>query len=334
MRSGERPSVPSPDDATFGAASRNGKQRAEIPTYYDRPMLKAPHWEWNVVTYLFLGGIMGGLGLIQLLAKTEKESGRKLKRSVRYTSFALAAANPAILITHLGRPERFLHMLRIVKFKSPMSLGVWGLVFYSGAAGANVVRELAIDGQIPRWLRFFAPGFMSPAQALLGVFTAGYTGVLLTATANPFWGSGKRHIPSASVASGLASACALSSLLCVIEGNTQPLHQLEQLEMIAGAAELLILTDFEKREPVYTKPFFGGARGKKLKTYTMAAGTLAPMALNLLGSIVKLPKPIDALRVAAASVLTLVGGYVLRESLIEAGKESARDPHAAFRQPQ
>ncbi len=327
-------SIPSPDDAFLGATSKNGESRANIPTYYDRPMLKAPHWEWNVITYLFLGGIMGGLGLVQLLAQSDRESERKLKRTARFTSFALAAANPALLISHLGRPERFLHMLRIVKFKSPMSLGVWGLVLYSGAAGTNVVRELAVDGRIPRWMRFFAPGFMSPVQAMLGAFMAGYTGVLLTSTANPFWGSGKRHIPAMSVCSGLASACALLSLLSTIEGNTEPLHKLERLEMVAGAAEILILTDFERRAPEYTKPFFRGPRGEKLRTHTMAAGTLVPIALNLLGSIIRLPKPIDALRVAAASLLTLAGGYVLRESLIEAGKESARDPHAAFRQPQ
>jgi hypothetical protein len=65
----------------------------------------------------------------------------------------------------------------------------------------------------------------------------------------------------------------------------------------------------------------------------MVAGTLAPIVLNILGSIVKLPKPLDALRVAAASMLTLAGGYVLRESVIEAWKASARDPLAAFTQP-
>ena len=136
--------VLSPDEAYFGAASRNGD--APVPTYYDRPMLKTPHWEWNVVTYLFLGGIMGGLGLIQLLCRLERREDRTLKRAARISSFVLAAANPGILITHLGRPERFLNMLRIVKFKSPMSMGVWGLVLYSGAAGANTVRELAISG--------------------------------------------------------------------------------------------------------------------------------------------------------------------------------------------
>ncbi len=304
-----------------------------MPTYYDRPMLKAPHWEWNVVTYLFLGGIMGGLGLIQLLANPQKAPERRLKRTTRVTSFILAAANPGILITHLGKPERFLHMLRIVKFKSPMSLGVWGLVFYSGAAGANMVRELAIDGVLPRWLRFIAPGFMGPAQALLGAFTAGYTGVLLSATANPFWASGKRHIPAISVSSGLASACALSNLLSLIEGNDAVTHKLERLEMVAGAAELGLIADFARQSGDFGKPFFEGEHGTMLRNITIAGGIVAPFALNLFGNLIKLPKPVDALRVATASLLTLAGGYALRHCLIEAGKKSSRDPRAATRPP-
>jgi formate-dependent nitrite reductase membrane component NrfD len=325
-------SIPSPDDATFGAASRNGE--APPPTYYERPLLKAPHWEWNVVTYLFLGGIMGGLGLIQLVANPARPEERRLKRTARITSFILAAANPAILISHLGRPERFLNMLRIVKVKSPMSLGVWGLVFYSGAAGANVIREFAVIGVLPRWMRFIAPGFMVPAQALLGAFTAGYTGVLLSASANPFWGSGKRHIPAVSVCSGLASACALSAFLSTIGNNHQVVRKLERLEMIAGLTELAILADFYRTSGDYGKPFFSGARGERLRTVTMLAGTIVPFSLNLIGAVVKLPKPVDAVRTAIGSLLTLAGGYVLRESLIEAGKASAGDPRAAFRQPQ
>jgi formate-dependent nitrite reductase membrane component NrfD len=291
----------------------------DAPTYYDRPLLKAPHWEWNVVTYLFMGGVMGGLGLIQLLADPKRDGDKRLRRSVRIASLALAAANPGVLITHLGRPERFLHMLRIVKLKSPMSLGVWGLVFYSGAAGANVIGLL--------------PQLMTPIQASLGAFIAGYTGVLLSATANPFWSSGKVHIPAASVCSGMASACALSSLISTIEGNDAVVHRLERLEMVASIAELTILNHFERRSGVYGKPFFEGKRGRRLRTYTIGAGIVAPLALNILGTFIKLPKPANALRVAAASMLTMVGGYILRECLIEAGKDSARNPHVASRQP-
>jgi formate-dependent nitrite reductase membrane component NrfD len=303
------------------------------PTYYELPLLKMPHWDnWNVITYLFTGGIMGGLGLIQLLADADDENERRLKRTTRFAALLLAAANPAILTSHLGKPERFLNMLRIVKFKSPMSLGVWGLVLYSGAAGANVMRELSMSGSLPRWLQHFVPPLFTPAQALLGAFTAGYTGVLLSATANPFWSSGKRHIPAASVASGLSSACALSTLLSVLQGNQRVTHKLERLEMVSGIAELAILTHFERHAGSYGTPFFTGARGKRLHTYTIQAGILAPLALNLLGML-PLPKPVDATRSVIASVLTLVGGYIFRESLVDAGKQSVRDPHAAFVQP-
>ena len=306
--------LPNPDDAFAGAAGRGDA----MPTYYDRPMLKAPHWEWNVVTYLFLGGIMGGLGLVQLVARSDREDERRLKRTARVTSFALAAVNPAILITHLGRPERFLHMLRIVKLKSPMSLGVWGLVLYSGAAGANAVNV--------------ATPIFAPIQALLGAFMSGYTGVLLSATANPLWASGKRHIPAACVASGLSSACALSSLLSA-RGNHDVVRKLERLEMAAGAVELALLLDFKRTSGAYGRPMFEGKHGKRLRDITMIAGTLVPMALNLVGQAVKLPKPVDTLRTTVASLLTLAGGYVFRETLIEAGKDAAGDPRLAFVQP-
>ena len=322
-----------PDDAAVHRERPCHPELVEGQTYFNRPLLKAPHWEWNVVTYLFLGGIMGGLGLIQLLADENDPAERRLRRATRITSFALAAANPAILITHLGRPERFLNMTRIVKFKSPMSLGVWGLILYSGAAGANVMRELAEGGQRPRWLRHLAPSFLPPLQALLGAFTAGYTGVLLSATANPLWASGKRHIPAFSVCSGLSSGCAFAALLATIDGNDEVVEKLERLEMVASGAELLLLLDFRRRAGYYAKQMFEGKRGEKLRTYTMLAGIAAPTLLNIAGSLIKLPKPMNAIRTAAASILTLIGGYVLRETLIESGKASANDPHAAMRQP-
>jgi len=292
-----------------------------MKSYYDRPLLKGPHWGSNVVTYLFLGGIMGGLGLISLLSDDRPEPEmKKLRKISRYTAFALAAINPPILISHLGRPERFLNMLRIVKLKSPMSLGVWGLVLYSGAAGANALRELADDGVVP-------------IQALLGAFMAGYTGVLISATAIPLWAAGKRHIPAFSVCSGAASASALATLLSTLQGNHEVIPRLERLEMAASALEIVSIADFRRRGGAVTAPLFEGRVGKRLRDFTILGGIVVPFALNAIGGAVKLPKSIDALRSIAASTLTLIGGYVLRESLIEAGKISANDPQVAFRQP-
>jgi formate-dependent nitrite reductase membrane component NrfD len=304
------------------------------PTYYDRPLLKMPHWDiWNVVTYLFLGGVMGGLGVIGALANRDTESDLKLKRTLAVTAFFLAPACPAVLITHLGRPERFAHMLRIVKFKSPMSLGTWGLVVYSGAAGMNLVHTLARSGALPRWMRGVAPGIFGSLQALVGAFLMGYTGVLLSASANPLWSSGKRHIPVAFVCSSMSSACALASLLSIAESNSEVTRKLEKLEMIASTAELVSLLSFEKHAGDYGKPLFTGAAGERLRTYTVGAGIVAPLALNLLGEVLHLPKPVDCMRTLISSVLTIVGGYALRQTVVGAGRASANDPRAAFEQP-
>jgi len=290
------------------------------PTYYERPLLKMPHWDgWNVVTYLFLGGVTGGLSVIGALATSRRESDRKLKRTLAVTSFVLSAANPAVLTPHLGRPERFFNMLRIVKFKSPMSLGSWCLVFYSSCAGMNA-------------LRIF-PQFFGFAQSIFGTFLMGYTGVLISATANPLWSSGKRHIPAAFVCSSMSSACALSSLLSTLEGNREVVHRLERLEMIAALGELAVLTHFEQTSGDYGKPLFTGTHGEQLRKYTVRAGILAPLALNLVGAVVPLPQPVNAVRTVVSSVLTLLGGYILRDTVVRAGRASVNNPRAAFVQP-
>ena len=321
--------IPHPDDARFGASRGDDLG----PATSDKPLLKQPHWGATVTTYLFLGGIMGGLGILQALCNPRDESMRKLRRSTRIASFVLASVNPLILISHLGRPERFLHMMRIAKLKSPMSVGVWGLVLYSGVAGANVIREFSESGFLPRWMKYTIPQPLTQVQAFLGAFIAGYTGVLLSATAIPLWGAGKRHVPAASLASGVAGACALASLISLIEGNHAISKKTERLEILASALEFVILKDFERISGVYGQPMFQGARGKRLQDMTFVAGIAAPTALNLLGQVIRLPQPVDSLRILLSSTLTLIGGYILRQTLIESGKASASIRQTAIVQP-
>lgn len=307
---------PSPDDAFAGASSPGGFR--EAPTYFEKPMLKRPHWGWNVVTYLFLGGMMGGSAIIAAITDPQKSvAERRLLRTANVTSLVLAAVCPLVLISHLGRPERFLNMLRIVKFKSPMSLGVWGLVLFSGIAGVSVIAEI--------------PG-LALLQAVLGGFIGSYTGVLISATAIPLWAKGKQHIPAISVTSGLASACALQSLLLPKDAE-KALHKLERLELAASSIELLLLLDFERHAGPYGTPMFKGARGRKFKALTLGLGLAFPMSLNAFRAIV--PARGRAARIATflTSAAVLFGGYILRETFIEAGKASADDPHAAFAQP-
>jgi formate-dependent nitrite reductase membrane component NrfD len=319
---------PQPNESDRGASRGDGLPAHAPATYYDRPLLKKPHWEWEVVTYLFLGGIMGGSGILVMIADERPEREADLARSARYVAFALSAACPLVLIKHLGRPERFLNMLRIAKFKSVMSMGVWGLIVYSGPAAISAAGQLSRDGFLPKWIAALAPRtVLKVIQGCIGAFMAGYTGVLLSATAIPLWGIGKRHIPAFSVCSGFAGACALNAAILALTGTDRTRHKLERLELIASTAEYLLLEAFRRHAGATADPMFCGERGKKLARYTQFAGILGPAALNFL--------PFGGrTKTLLSSALTLVGGYVLRETLIEAGKASADDPRAASRQPE
>jgi formate-dependent nitrite reductase membrane component NrfD len=317
----------SPDAGGRSAASA-GDVLAPLPeTYYNRPLLKKPHWDWEVITYLFMGGVMGGSGIIVALADDERDP--DLARSARYLSFALASTCPLILIKHLGRPERFHHMLRIAKWRSPMSMGVWGLVAFSLAATAGAAAQAARDGLVPRWIGKLAPRMLTdPLCAVLGAFMGGYTGVLLSATAIPVWGIGKRHIPAFSLCSGVAGACAANGLILALTGgSTQSTAKVERLGVVAGVAELALLLHFKQHAGPIGDPMFGGARGEKLRKMTEIGGVAVPALLSIV--------PLHGRwKTVLASALTLVGGYVLRETLIEGGKNSADDPRAASRQPE
>jgi formate-dependent nitrite reductase membrane component NrfD len=319
---------PRPDAAYRGAGDGEPLPAHAPATYYDRPLLKKPHWEWEVVTYLFLGGLMGGSGILVALADEDGDDW-VLARSARYLSFGLSALCPTILIKHLGRPERFLNMLRIVKFKSVMSMGVWGLGAFSMAATASAAAQAAEDGYLPDVLRYVAPrAITNPLIALIGAFISGYTGVLLSATAIPLWAIGKRYIPAFSVCSGVAGACATNAAaLAFTDCNERTFAKLERLELVASVAELGLLLGFKRHAGELGKPMYEGERGEKLRTWTMGLGIAAPVLLNLI--------PVRARwKTLLASALTLAGGYVLRETLIEAGKASADDPKAAARQPE
>lgn len=77
---------------------------------------------------------------------------------------------------------------------------------------------------------------------------------------------------------------------------------------------------------------FDGARGEKLRTFTMLLGIGAP-ALLAVPSLFSKKRKHSFGRTIVAAALTLAGGYVLRETLIESGKTAAEDPYLGLNQP-
>ena len=131
-----RPSAWSPSDPGLDAAGRRHRQGGAggadagrwcpTPTftsYYGRPILKPPPWEADIPAYLFTGGLAAGSSL--LAAGADLTGRPALRRAGRLTAAAGVAARLVRLVNDLGRPERFHHMLRVVKPTSPMSVGTW-----------------------------------------------------------------------------------------------------------------------------------------------------------------------------------------------------------------
>ena len=328
----------SPDAVAASLQRGDGGFGREQQSYYDHPILRKAHWRWEIITYFFVGGASAASSALAALAHRGADpDDAELVRNGRYAALVGSMLSGALLVKDLGRPERFLNMLRIAKLKSPMSVGVYALSAFSTNAGFNALEQARDDGLLP----FNPTGWIAkPMRALTGLpstaLMASYTGVLLSATAIPAWYTGRRHIPAIFVCSAASTGAALQSLLLALFGGSpRTAKKLETIEFIASLAEAALLLDWERRAGDAAKPVFSGPRGNRLKTWTLGLGIALPALLSL-SSVISRKKPTKhhRLRTILTASLALYGGFVLRETVIEAGRDSADDPRAYLRHPE
>jgi Polysulphide reductase, NrfD len=171
-----------------------------MTNYADQPLLKPPVWTWEVPTYFFVGGAAGAAAVLAAAAQLSGED-EALVRDARWIAAIGANLSTPLLIADLGRPERFLNMLRVFRPQSPMSVGAWTVAVFGATSTAAVI----------------APGkplrdFFAALSALAGLPMCTYTGVLLGVTAIPVWKEHARVLPVHFGASALGAACALLEL--------------------------------------------------------------------------------------------------------------------------
>lgn len=236
---------------------------ANVSEYPGRPILKRPVWTWEVPVYFFVGGLAGASALLALAADLAGQ--RNLARSARLTAAAGAALSPALLVSDLGRPERFTHMVRVFRPVSPMNVGSWVLAAFGGAAGLAAASE--VTGRARRVGR--AAG---AAAGLLGPALVTYTAVLIGQTAVPVWERARTRLPALFASSAAASA---GGMACVL---TPPRHaRAARLLAVGGAlAEVASARAMERalgdHEVVYRSGSAAGyARMAKVLTLTGSA---------------------------------------------------------------
>src|SRR5438270_9106457 len=117
-----------------------GPAAAQARDYYGLPLLKEPVWTWEVPAYFFVGGAAGASAV--LAAAAQLAGGREeLVREARWVAAVGAALSAPLLIADLGRPERFLNMMRVFKLRSPISVGAWTLAAFGTATAAAAFAE-------------------------------------------------------------------------------------------------------------------------------------------------------------------------------------------------
>jgi formate-dependent nitrite reductase membrane component NrfD len=257
---------------------------------------------------------------------------RVIARTGYYLSLLALLPCPPLLIKDLGRPERFLNMMRIFKVKSPMSMGVWGLLSFSLFSATTATIQAARDGLLGDWWgsRFLA-GLPQKLLTVLGtpfgVFLGGYTGVLLTTTSVPLW-SRSKLLGAIFVSSAMSTSSALISLvLRFIGAPMSTLHKMERLEWAAMLIEMGGLLAFLHGTGRTARPLVGtgpNEHGFTFWRFMFGGGLALPWLIQTL-SLLGRPGKRAGSAGLIISPLVLVGGYFLRHTMIEAGKTSSRD---------
>lgn len=297
-------------------------------SYYDIPVVKAPHWRWLVIFYFFFGGMAGASFTIGTVA-TLFSRDRTVVRAARYLTLAALLPCPPLLILDLGRPERFMNMLRVIKLKSAMSLGSWALsglsAFAMAEGGLQVLSDLQGREAFPGLRR--AIGI---AGLPFGIFLSGYTGILLAATNIPIWWRAFPLLSPTFVSSAYSTALAAISVILQVSGHEDrdTAHRLARAETICLATEISSLTLVLLKLGSIGAPLRSGKLGRIFWPVMYFGGLVVPLGLQLAGPA-RGQETTSGRRWLAAG-LTLVGGVSLRALMIFAGRESARRPRDYF----
>ncbi len=274
-------------------------------TYHGQPVLKAPVWSWEIPCYLFTGGLAGGSAGLAYLAGTR--GNEMLARRAWLAASAGLAASPPLLISDLGRPERFAYMLRMFKVTSPMSVGSW-ILSVSGT-GISLAAFHAITGRFAR-----GAAVARPLAALSGLPLATYTGALLATTAVPAWHEARRTLPFVFGAGAALSAGAMGTALT----PTAQAGPARRLALGAAAAELAATQVMERGLGMHAETYRTGRAAR----YSWLSRGLIVSGAALLARRGAVSRP----AAVASGALLGAGAFATRWTVFEAGRRSAADP--------
>ena len=295
----------------------------EGTSYYGRSPLKpAPFESAAVGGYIFLAGLAGAAQLIATIADlwgAPRTQG--LVRRGRYLALLAPLLGAPLLIYDLHTPQRFYNMLRTFRRTSPMSIGTWVLMGFSGFSGLTATLQfLADQPHAGRWFGRAVRVAQVPA-ALAGAGLATYTAALLSATSTPSWAVAPRALAVRFAGSSIAAGAAALALGERLAGRRDVAEDLDALAVAALAAELAGSVAAR-----HTQQVRGIAVAARFSGHV--AGAALPIALKVgSGLLGRRGRWLGGL----GALVALGGSLALRVGVLDEGEASARRPSDGFR---
>jgi formate-dependent nitrite reductase membrane component NrfD len=285
---------------------------ATFSSYYGKPVLNPPIWKApDIAGYFFLGGLSGAASVIGACASaTGRPSLAKASKVGALVSIGLGMVG---LVHDLGKPSRFVNMLRVFKPTSPMSVGSWALAGYGPAVGTAALT--AVTGRLTG-----VGAVATGTAAALGPFISAYTAALMCNTAVPSWHEAYREMPFVFVGSSATAAGGLG----MIGAPVAEAGPARKAALFGAMLEMAAAQTLTRRlgHPL-AEPYQKGKSGTLLK---------ASEALTALGSIGSVVLGRRSRAAAMASGAALIAGSALsRFAIFEAGMVSAKDPEHTVR---
>jgi hypothetical protein len=296
------------DPEAVRRAARDARE-GELPKIIQGPIINPPVWTWEIPLYFWFGGIAAGSSFVALacdLAGDERSAA-----VARKVALGALGPSPVLLIMDLGRPERFVKMLRIFKPRSPMSMGAWALTLFGNLAAAAVGADLLGRRREARAI--------GAANAVVGGYLGSYTGVLLASTAVPVWARSRLFLGPIFVCTAAATGAAACRLALVATGlpvGHPTRNALGTVETAAMTSELVLSIVNERRLGPLASGLEEGRPGTlfKLAKWGVRAGLALRFARGR-GPWVH----------HCASALYLAAGLAFRYAWVGAGRRSAQE---------
>jgi formate-dependent nitrite reductase membrane component NrfD len=305
-------------------------------------LLKSSDWPLLIDIYFFLGGVAGGAFVIATIAGLlDPHRYRDVARVGYYVAVFAIIPCPVLLIVDLGLPSRFLNMLMVskpsvaigmsavtvgplhIKPYSPMSAGAWGLMVFSTCAFLCAAETWLADRRgrsFPR-VRVVA----GVIGIVAGFFLAAYPGVLLGATARPLFISA-HWLGALFLTVGAATgSAAIALVLAWLRGSAaqDALTRVMRVLSVALVAEIvalaLVIVSIRTAGSAGADAALGQlVTGPFSIAFWLGAVFLGAVLPLLLSAIGRSALTMTALR----ATLVLVGGFLIKFVLIDAGQAS------------